>query len=165
MRQQAESRNLRTHFFGQLCTFIYVHARAHVCGAHVAEIGGMHEAPRHPSCAYANCQVCDPAGRNKIHSGGWPNANVKANKVNLGTIKRLCGPGGFTVLLPYNTCTGLFFPKKEAAASVCNRASCQLLHWRRLLHCQSKSMFFVSRIVSRIALSFNEGLFLARQGF
>ena len=37
-------------------------------------------------------------------------------KVNLGTIKRLRGRGGFTVLLPYNTCAGLIFPKKEAAA-------------------------------------------------
>ena len=39
-----------------------------------------------------------------------------ATKANLGTIKRLRGRGGFTVLLPYNTCTGLIFPKKEAAA-------------------------------------------------
>ena len=39
-----------------------------------------------------------------------------SSKANLGTIKRLCGRGGFTVLLPYNTCTGLIFPKKEAAA-------------------------------------------------
>ena len=37
-------------------------------------------------------------------------------KANLGTMKRLRGRGGFTVLLPYNTCTGLIFPKKEAAA-------------------------------------------------
>ena len=37
-------------------------------------------------------------------------------KVNLGTIKRLRGRGGFTVLLSYNTCAGLIFPKKEAAA-------------------------------------------------
>ena len=37
-------------------------------------------------------------------------------KVNLGTIKRLRRRGSFTVLLPYNTCAGLIFPKKEAAA-------------------------------------------------
>ena len=41
---------------------------------------------------------------------------VAVPTVILGPIKRLCGRGGFTVLLPYNTCTGLFFPKKEAAA-------------------------------------------------
>ena len=36
-------------------------------------------------------------------------------KANLGTMKRLRGRGGFTVLLPYNTCAGLILPKKEAA--------------------------------------------------
>ena len=41
---------------------------------------------------------------------------VSIIKVNLGTIKRLRGRGGFTVLLSYNTCAGLIFPKKEAAA-------------------------------------------------
>ena len=42
--------------------------------------------------------------------------SLHQSKVNLVTIKRLRGRGGFTVLLPYNTWAGLIFPKKEAAA-------------------------------------------------
>ena len=45
-----------------------------------------------------------------------PTMQCTTTTVILGPVKRLRGRGGFTVLLPYNTCTGLIFPKKEAAA-------------------------------------------------
>jgi len=45
-----------------------------------------------------------------------PGQSGTENTVILGPVKRLRGRGGFTVLLPYNTCAGLIFPKKEAAA-------------------------------------------------
>ena len=38
---------------------------------------------------------------------GCQGGSTSGAKANLGTMKRLRGRGGFTVLLPYNTCTGL----------------------------------------------------------
>ena len=58
-----------------------------------------------------------------LDRGGWLaqwraiHQAVAGPTSRFGTIKRLRGRGGFTVLLPYNTCTGLIFTSERSSGS------------------------------------------------